>query len=114
MDRLKQASLIDAIIDGHVHGVVAYLGLKTKSVKGEKPMAIEVMKQLEDLKAIVKSQTKWITLQKAKENMEYPKWTEEGYEYYKDCIDDNIGFYDFWRLLVINYRNERIGKTSSI
>lgn len=77
-------------------------------------MAIEVMKQLEDLKAIVKSQTKWITLQKAKENMEYPKWTEEGYEYYKDCIDDNIGFYDFWRLLVINYRNERIGKTSSI
>lgn len=35
-------------------------------------MTIEVMKQLEDLKAIVESQAKWITVQKAKENMECP------------------------------------------
>jgi hypothetical protein len=49
----------DAIMDGHVHGVVAYLGLKTKSVKGEKPMTIEGMKQLEELKAIVKPQAQF-------------------------------------------------------
>ncbi|WP_127539402.1 N-acetylmuramoyl-L-alanine amidase [Paenibacillus illinoisensis] len=30
-DRLKQASVIDAIIEGHVQGIVAYLGLKSKA-----------------------------------------------------------------------------------
>ncbi|WP_339787041.1 N-acetylmuramoyl-L-alanine amidase [Paenibacillus sp. FSL R7-0313] len=29
-DRLKQASVIDAIIDGHVQGIATYLGLKSK------------------------------------------------------------------------------------
>lgn len=30
-DRLKQASVIDAIIDGHVQGIASYLGLKKKT-----------------------------------------------------------------------------------
>lgn len=37
-DRLKQASLIDAIIDGHVQGIAAYLGLQSKTVKEDKPV----------------------------------------------------------------------------
>ncbi|WP_128102776.1 N-acetylmuramoyl-L-alanine amidase [Paenibacillus sp. DCT19] len=36
-DRLKQASVIDAIIDGHVQGIVSYLGLESK-LKEEKPV----------------------------------------------------------------------------
>ncbi|RPK29884.1 N-acetylmuramoyl-L-alanine amidase [Paenibacillus xylanexedens] len=39
-DRLKQASVIDAIIDGHVLGISAYLGLN-KKVKEEKPVTQE-------------------------------------------------------------------------
>ncbi|QOS77963.1 N-acetylmuramoyl-L-alanine amidase [Paenibacillus sp. JNUCC31] len=39
-DQLKQASVIDAIIDGHVQGIASYLGL-VKKVKEEKPVAQE-------------------------------------------------------------------------
>ncbi|WP_308722519.1 N-acetylmuramoyl-L-alanine amidase [Paenibacillus polysaccharolyticus] len=35
-DRLKQASVIDEIIDGHIQGIVAYLGLQSKFVKEDK------------------------------------------------------------------------------
>ncbi|WP_145047846.1 N-acetylmuramoyl-L-alanine amidase [Paenibacillus xylanexedens] len=37
-DRLKQATVIDAIIDGHVQGIATYLGLKSKPVKEDKPV----------------------------------------------------------------------------
>ncbi|WP_408893526.1 N-acetylmuramoyl-L-alanine amidase [Paenibacillus taichungensis] len=37
-DRLKQASVIDAIIDGHVQGIAAYLGLVQKT-KEDKPLS---------------------------------------------------------------------------
>nr|WP_145402946.1 N-acetylmuramoyl-L-alanine amidase [Paenibacillus xylanexedens] len=40
-DRLKQASLIDAIIDGHVQGIATYLGLTNKTVKEDKPVTQE-------------------------------------------------------------------------
>lgn len=39
-DRLKQASVIDAIIDGHVQGIATYLGLKSKG-KEVKPVIQE-------------------------------------------------------------------------
>lgn len=74
--------------------------------KEDKPMTSEEKKQMEELKATVESQAKWIAAQKAKENMECPKWAEEAYEYYEECITDNKGSYDFWRQIVIMYRNE--------
>ncbi|RAW13588.1 N-acetylmuramoyl-L-alanine amidase [Paenibacillus taichungensis] len=37
-DRLKQTTVINAIIDGHVQGIAAYLGLKIKTVKEDKPV----------------------------------------------------------------------------
>lgn len=40
-DRLKQASVINAIIDGHVQGIATYLGLKSKTVKEGKPVTQE-------------------------------------------------------------------------
>lgn len=39
-DRLKQASVIDAIIEGHVQGIATYLGLKSKG-KEDKPVTQE-------------------------------------------------------------------------
>lgn len=73
---------------------------------GDEPMTAEEKKQMDELKATVESQAKWIADQKAKENMECPKWAEEAYKYYKPYIADKIGSYDFWRQLVINYRKE--------
>ncbi|WP_342570335.1 peptidoglycan recognition family protein [Paenibacillus sp. FSL R5-0749] len=70
------------------------------------PMTSEEKKQMEELKATVESQAKWIAVQKAKENMECPKWAESAYEFYKPYIADSKGSYDFWRQLVINYRKE--------
>jgi N-acetylmuramoyl-L-alanine amidase len=49
-DQLKQPSVIDAIIDGHVQGIVAYLGLKSKAKEAEtvdKVTAIVNGKQIE-------------------------------------------------------------------
>ncbi|MDK8188763.1 peptidoglycan recognition family protein [Paenibacillus sp. UMB7766-LJ446] len=74
------------------------------------PMTSEEKKQMEELKAKVESQAKWIVAQKAKENMECPKWAEKAYEFYKDYIADKTGSYDFWRQLVINYRKENENK----
>lgn len=74
---------------------------------GEEPMTVEEKKQMEELKATVESQAKWIAAQKAKEKMECPKWAEEAYEYYKEYISDRTGSYDFWRYLTISYRKER-------
>ncbi|MGE6576251.1 peptidoglycan recognition protein family protein [Paenibacillus xylanexedens] len=73
---------------------------------GEKQMTAEEKKQIEELKATVESQAKWIAAQKAKENIECPKWAASAYEYYKDYLADKTGSYDFWRQLVINYRKE--------
>ncbi|MET3828658.1 GH24 family phage-related lysozyme (muramidase) [Paenibacillus sp. DS2363] len=78
-----------------------------KIVKEDKPVTLEVMKQLEELKATVESQAKWIAAQKAKENMECPKWAEEAFKYYMNYITDKTGSYDFWRLLVVNFRKEK-------
>ncbi|ETT31672.1 putative lysozyme [Paenibacillus sp. FSL R5-192] len=78
-----------------------------KIVQEDKPVTLEVMKQLEELKTTVESQAKWIAAQKAKENMECPKWAEEAYGYYKGYISDRNGSYDFWRYLTISYRKER-------
>lgn len=44
-DRLKQVSVIDAIIDGHVQGIAAYLGLEAKSVKDDKSVTQPVMQE---------------------------------------------------------------------
>jgi len=55
---------------------------------------------------LTERQAKWIAAQKAKENMECPKWAESAYEYYKDYTTDTTGSYDFWRQLVISYRKE--------
>lgn len=74
---------------------------------GNTPMTSEEKKQMDELKATVESQAKWIAAQKAKENMECPKWAESAYEYYKDYIADKTGSYDFWRQLVISYRKEK-------
>lgn len=38
-DQLKQVSVIDSIIDGHVQGIATYLGLQSKTVKEGKPVA---------------------------------------------------------------------------
>lgn len=73
---------------------------------GDEPMTAEEKKQMEELRATVESQAKWIAAQKAKENMECPKWAESAYEYYKDYIADEKGSYDFWRQVVIMYRKE--------
>ncbi|WP_145322994.1 peptidoglycan recognition protein family protein [Paenibacillus xylanexedens] len=70
------------------------------------PMTSEEKKQMEELKATVESQAKWIAAQKAKENMKCPKWAVPAYEFYNPYIADNKGSYDFWRQLVINYRKE--------
>ncbi len=72
----------------------------------ETSMTAEEKKQMEELKATVDSQAKWIAAQKAKENMECPKWAESAYEFYKDYIVDKTGSYDFWRLLIISYRKD--------
>ncbi|MEC0127161.1 hypothetical protein [Paenibacillus pabuli] len=69
-------------------------------------MTSEEKKQMEELKATVESQAKWIAAQKAKENMKCPKWAEEAYEHYKDYISGDIGSYDFWRNLVVSYRKD--------
>lgn len=73
---------------------------------GEEPMTAEEKKQMEELKATVESQAKWISAQESKENMECPKWAESAYEFYKPYIAESKGSYDFWRQLVINYRKE--------
>ncbi|WP_339166088.1 peptidoglycan recognition family protein [Paenibacillus sp. FSL R5-0341] len=70
------------------------------------PMTPEEKKQMDELKATVESQAKWIAAQKAKENMECPKWAEEAYDYYSQYIADKTGSYEFWRQLVIIYRKE--------
>ena len=54
-------------------------------------MTSEEKKQMEELKATVESQAKWIAAQKAKENMECPKWAEEAYEYYGSYIAEKPG-----------------------
>ncbi|WP_458123341.1 N-acetylmuramoyl-L-alanine amidase [Paenibacillus sp. Z3-2] len=73
----------------------------------EEPVTAEEKKQMDELKVTVESQAKWIAAQKAKENMECPKWAEEAFEYYKNYISDKTGSYDFWRLLVVNFRKEK-------
>ncbi|WP_269055251.1 glycoside hydrolase family 25 protein [Paenibacillus tundrae] len=88
-------------------GTVAELKAKYTKTKEDKPLTLEVMKQMEKLKATVESQAKWIAAQKAKENMECPKWAEEAYEYYQAFISDKTGSYDFWRQLVLSYRKDK-------
>ncbi|KAA8782498.1 N-acetylmuramoyl-L-alanine amidase [Paenibacillus amylolyticus] len=78
--------------------------------KDDEPMTAEEKKQMDELKATVESQAKWIAAQKAKDNMECPKWAESAYEYYRPYITDKTGSYDFWRLLVVNYRRMRVTK----
>ncbi|WP_315370858.1 peptidoglycan recognition family protein [Paenibacillus xylanexedens] len=81
-------------------------GIENTARKDDDSMTSEEKKQMEELKATVESQAKWIAAQKAKENMECPKWAESAYEFYKPYIANKAGSYDFWRQLVINYRKE--------
>ncbi|MEK3776608.1 peptidoglycan recognition family protein [Paenibacillus sp. FSL K6-4396] len=93
---------------GAERGFIPAIKTELKRIKegDREPMTSEEKIQMEELKTTVESQAKWITAQKAKENMECPKWAEEAYEYYKAFISDKTGSYDFWRQLVINYRKE--------
>nr|WP_236419634.1 M23 family metallopeptidase [Paenibacillus sp. JJ-223] len=76
----------------------------------ELPMTADEKKQMDELKATVAAQSKWIQAEKAKANMECPEWAKTAYEYYKEYISDTTGSYDFWRLLVVSYRKEKIRK----
>lgn len=51
-------------------------------------------------------QAEWIKAEKAKANMAFPDWAKTAYEHYRDYTADETGSYEFWRLLVINYRKE--------
>ncbi|PIH58295.1 peptidoglycan recognition family protein [Paenibacillus sp. LK1] len=72
----------------------------------EEAMTATEKKQMDDLKATVDAQTKWIEGEKAKANMSCPSWAKSAYEFYKPYISDSTGSYDFWRKLVIDYRKE--------
>lgn len=74
---------------------------------GNEPMTTEETKKMNDLQATVEAQAKWIEAEKAKANMKCPSWAKSAYEYYKPHISDSTGSYDFWRLLVIDYRKEK-------
>ena len=72
--------------------------------KDDKPMTEAEKLQMSNLEKTVKQQADWIQAEKAKANMECPAWAKEAYAYYKDYIKDDKGSYDFWRMLVIEYR----------
>lgn len=62
--------------------------------------------QVANLEKTIQQQAEWIKSEKEKANMECPTWAQEAYAYYKDYIKDAKGSYDFWRMLVIDYRKE--------
>ncbi|RPK28774.1 peptidoglycan recognition protein family protein [Paenibacillus xylanexedens] len=68
--------------------------------------------QIVTLEKTVKQQSEWIQAEKLKANMECPTWAQEAYKYYKDYISDNKGSYDFWRILVTQYRKDNNIKVS--
>ncbi|GAS82375.1 peptidoglycan recognition protein family protein [Paenibacillus amylolyticus] len=89
-------------------GFIPCIRAEIKRIKdGEgDPMTLEEKKQMEELKATVEGQAKWIAAQKDKDNMPCPNWAKEAYYFYKPYIADETGSYDFWRQLVIFYRKE--------
>lgn len=70
------------------------------------PMTEAEKKRMNELQGTVDAQAKWIAAQKEKDNMECPDWAKDAFEFYKPYIADGKGSYDFWRLLVINYRRD--------
>jgi hypothetical protein len=72
--------------------------------KDDEPMTEAEKLQMDTLEKTVKQQADWIKAEKTKAIMECPSWAKTAYEYYKDYISDTTGSYDFWRLLVIEYR----------
>lgn len=79
-DRLKQTSVIDTIIDGHVQGIAAYLGLKSKAKKAEtldKVIAIVNGKQIDG--AVMINNTVLIPLRAAGDNISGSKidWNQK-------------------------------------
>lgn len=75
--------------------------------KGDDPMTAAEKEKMDELQATVVAQSKWIAAQKAKDNMTCPSWAKVAYEFYKPYIADDTGSYDFWRLLVIEFRKEK-------
>ncbi|MFS0855116.1 N-acetylmuramoyl-L-alanine amidase [Paenibacillus taichungensis] len=80
--------------------------------KDDEPMTEAEREQVSALKKTIEQQSAWITAEKAKANMECPSWAKDAYEANKDYISDTKGSYDFWRLLVINYRKDNNIKVS--
>ncbi|OPG98412.1 hypothetical protein B2I21_08665 [Chryseobacterium mucoviscidosis] len=87
--------------------LINYYGQQPTVDKGEEPMTAEEKKRVEELEATSKAQAEWIKAEKAKANMPCPDWAKTAYEHYKDYIADETGSYEFWRLLVIEYRKEK-------
>ncbi|WP_145413285.1 peptidoglycan recognition family protein [Paenibacillus xylanexedens] len=84
----------------------------TTKPKDDEPMTEAEKLQMSTLEKTVKQQAEWIKTEKEKANMECPTWAQEAYAYYKDYIKDAKGSYDFWRMLVIDYRKENKIKAS--
>ncbi|MCP1185123.1 peptidoglycan recognition family protein [Paenibacillus sp. 1781tsa1] len=80
--------------------------------KDDEEMTEAEKQQVASLEKTIQQQSEWIQAEKLKANMECPTWAQEAYKYYKDHISDNKGSYDFWRILVTQYRKDNNIKVS--
>ncbi|WP_411735147.1 N-acetylmuramoyl-L-alanine amidase [Paenibacillus sp. M2] len=74
--------------------------------KDDEPMTEAEKLQVANLEKTMQQQADWIKAEKIKANMECPTWAKEAYAYYKPHISDSKCSYDFWRILVTQYRKE--------
>ncbi|UPK45781.1 GH25 family lysozyme [Paenibacillus pabuli] len=81
--------------------------------EGNVPMTTTEQKAFDSLKTTVEAQAAYIAAQKAKDNMPCPSWAKSAYDFYKPFIADETGSYDFWRMLVIKYRQDNGIKVTS-